>query len=149
MNSVNSETYTDISVIINMMPDEMKNKISNSFITFIENNKSSNYISSINPKIPIKDQNIRKETKEMLGIIYRDYLCSNEQRKKLIKEEQEEISKFEEELGEKYNPNDIFKNKQKEHNYEKEKVNVAMVEYKKETFIEKILKFFKSRFKKY
>lgn len=149
MNSVNSEVYADVSVIISMMPTEMKNKISNSFITFIENNKASNYISSINPKIPIKDQNIRKETKEMLGIIYRDYLCSDEERKKMIEKEQEEIAKFEEEFREKYNPNNIFKNKPKEQKYEKEKENVAMVEYKKETFFDRIKMLFTKIFKKY
>jgi len=110
MNSVNSEAYTDISIIISMMPSEMKNKISKNFITFIENNKANNYTSNINPKIPIKDQNIKKETKEILGIIYRDYLCSDEERKRLIKKEEEEITKFEEELKIKYNPNNIFKN---------------------------------------
>lgn len=149
MNSINSEVYVDISIIINMMPIEMKEKISKSFINFIEKNKSNNYVSNINPKIPIREQNIRKETKEMLGIIYRDYLCSNEEHDELIKQEEQEIKQYEEELRQKYNPNDLFKNKQKEYNYEKEKVNVAMAEYKKETFIEKILKFFKSRFKKY
>lgn len=149
MNSINSEVYVDISIIIKMMPIEMKEKISKSFINFIEKNKSNNYVSNINPKIPIREQNIRKETKEMLGIIYRDYLCCNEEHDELIKQEEQEIKQYEEELRQKYNPNDIFKNKQKEYNYEKEKVNVAMAEYKKETFIEKILKFFKSRFKKY
>lgn len=149
MNSINSEVYVDISIIIKMMPIEMKEKISKSFINFIEKNKSNNYVSNINPKIPIREQNIRKETKEMLGIIYRDYLCSNEEHDELIKQEEQEIKQYKEELRQKYNPNDIFKNKQKEYNYEKEKVNVAMEEYKKETFIEKILKFFQSRFKKY
>lgn len=149
MNSINSEVYVDISIIIKMMPIEMREKISKSFINFIEKNKSNNYVSNINPKIPIREQNIRKETKEMLGIIYRDYLCSNEERNKLLKQEEQEMKQYEEELRQKYDPNDIFKNKQKEYNYEKEKANVAMVEYKKETLIEKILKFFKSRFKKY
>lgn len=149
MNSINSEVYVDISIIIKMMPIEMREKISKSFINFIEKNKSNNYVSNINPKIPIREQNIRKETKEMLGIIYRDYLCSNEERNKLLEQEEQEIKQYEEELRQKYDPNDIFKNKQKEYNYEKEKANVAMVEYKKETLIEKILKFFKSRFKKY
>lgn len=135
MNSINSEVYVDISIIIKMMPIEMKEKISKSFINFIEKNKSNNYVSNINPKIPIREQNIRKETKEMLGIIYRDYLCSNEEHDELIKQEEQEIKQYKEELRQKYNPNDIFKNKQKEYNYEKEKVNVAMEEYKKETFI--------------
>ena len=52
MNNINSEIYVDISVIISMMPTEMKSKISNSFISFIENNKSNNYVSNINPNIP-------------------------------------------------------------------------------------------------
>ena len=39
MNNMNSEIYVDISVIISMMPTEMKSKISNNFINFIENNK--------------------------------------------------------------------------------------------------------------
>ena len=42
MNSINSEVYVDISIIINMMPIEMKEKISKSFINFIEKNKSNN-----------------------------------------------------------------------------------------------------------
>ena len=110
MNSINSEVYVDISVIIKMMPIEMREKISKSFINFIEKNKSNNYVSNINPNIPIKEQNIRKETKEMLGIIYRDYLCSDEEHDKLLKQEEQEIKQYEEELRQKYNPNDIFKN---------------------------------------
>ena len=111
MSNTNSEVYTDISIIINMMPAEMKNKISSNFISFIENNKSDKYVSNIDPKIPLKEQNIRKETKEILGIIYRDYLCSEEQRNILIKKEKEETIKFEEAMKEKYNIDDIFKKK--------------------------------------
>ena len=58
MNKINSEIYVDISVIISMMPKEMKSKISNSFINFIENNKSKNYVSNINPKVPLREHNI-------------------------------------------------------------------------------------------
>ena len=44
----------------------------------------------------------QKETKEMLGIIYRDYLCSNEERNKLLKQEEQEMKQYEEELRQKY-----------------------------------------------
>ena len=143
MSSINSEVYTDISIIISMMPIDMKNKISDNFINFIEDNKSNNYISNINPKIPIKKQNIRKETKEMMGIIYRDYLCSNEQRKKLIEKENQEIKKYEETIREKYNPDNLFKNKATK--VEKIENSVAMVEYKESIFI-KIKNWFKRIF---
>ena len=133
MNNINSEIYVDISVIISMMPTEMKSKISNSFINFIEKNKSNNYVSNISPNIPLKEQNIRKETKEMLGIIYRDYLCNEEERINLLQEEKRELTKLEAEKREIYNPDNIFKkNNLKENNKENDiKNEVAVVEYKK------------------
>lgn len=147
MNDINSEIYVDISVIISMMPTEMKSKISNSFINFIENNKSNNYVSNINPKIPLKQQNIRKETKEMLGIIYRDYLCNDEERINLLQEEKRELTKLETEKREIYNPDNIFKkNNLKENNEENSiKNEVSIVEYK-ESIIKRIITKIKNLF---
>lgn len=143
MNNINSEIYVDISIIIGMMPTEMKSKISNSFIDFIENNKSNTYASNINPKIPLREQYIRKETKEMLGIIYRDYLCSNEERIDLLQEENEELAKLEFEKRKLYNPDDIFKKKDLKENIIKKEV--AMLEYK-ESIIKKIITKIKNLF---
>lgn len=147
MNNINSEIYVDISVIISMMPTKMKSKISNSFINFIENNKSNNYVSNINPKIPLKQQNIRKETKEMLGIIYRDYLCNDEERINLLQEEKRELTKLEAEKREIYNPDNIFKkNNLKENNEENYiKNEVSIVEYK-ESIIKRIITKIKNLF---
>ena len=119
------------------MPMKMRNKISSSFINFIENNKSNNYVSNINPK----KQKIKKETKEMLGIIYRDYLCSYEERKKLIKEEQKEITQIEEKLRQKYNPDDIFKNKRKINEKDIESVNEKRMIIIEEKWYKKVWKF--------
>lgn len=140
MNKINSEIYVDISVIISMMPKEMKSKISNSFINFIENNKSKNYVSNINPKVPLREQYIRKETKEMLGIIYRDYLCNDEERINLIHQEKRELEEIETEKREKYNPDNIFKkNNINENDKGKStKTEVSIVEYK-ESIIKRII----------
>ena len=148
MNSINSEVYVDISVIIKMMPIEMREKISKSFINFIEKNKSNNYVSNINPKIPIREQNIRNETKEMLGIIYRDYLCSNEERDKLLKQDEQEIKQYEEELRQKYNPNDIFKNhKEIKTEITENQDAISIVPYKENIF-KRFLNILKKWFKK-
>lgn len=140
MNKINSEIYVDISVIISMMPKEMKSKISNSFINFIENNKSKNYVSNINPKVPLREQYIRKETKEMLGIIYRDYLCNDEERINLIHQEKRELEEIETEKREKYNLDNIFKkNNINENDKGKStKTEVSIVEYK-ESIIKRII----------
>ncbi len=143
MNNINSEIYVDISIIIGMMPTEMKSKISNGFIDFIESNKSNTYVSNINPKIPLREQNIRKETKEMLGIIYRDYLCSNEERIDLLQEENEELAKLEFEKRKLYNPDDIFKKKDLKENIIKQEV--GMIEYK-ESIIKRIITKIKNLF---
>ena len=136
MNSINSEVYVDISIIIKMMPIEMREKISKSFINFIERNKSNSYISNINPNIPIGKQNIRKETKEMLGIIYRDFLCSNEERNRLLKQEEYEIKQYEEELRQKYNLNYLFKghNELMQDEFQEINDNVSLVHYKENNF---------------
>ena len=142
MSNTNSEVYTDISIIINMMPAEMKNKISSNFISFIENNKSDKYVSNIDPKIPLKEQNIRKETKEILGIIYRDYLCDEKEREELIKKNNKKI----EEMNNTYDIKNVFEkrsNNIKEINNEKQLIVV-----KQEKWYYKIFKFFKNIFRK-
>ncbi len=147
MNNINSEIYVDISVIISMMPTEMKSKISNSFINFIEKKKSNNYVSNINPKIPLKEQKIRKETKELLGIIYRDYLCNDEEKINLLQEEKSALTKLENEKREIYNIDDIFKkNNLKENDKENDiKNETAIVEYR-QPIIKKIITKIKNLF---
>lgn len=148
MNKVNSEVYVDISIIIKMMPEEMRNKLSKKFIEFIENNKSTNYNSNINPEIPLKEQELRQETKEMLGIIYRDYLCSKEERARLIREEEIELEHIEEEKRKQYDPDNIFK-RDNRNLEEKEKPDLKeynVITYK-EPLIKRILNKLKSIFR--
>ena len=148
MNKVNSEVYVDISIIIKMMPEEMRNKLSKKFIEFIENNKSTNYNSNINPEIPLKEQELRQETKEMLGIIYRDYMCSKEERARLIREEKIELEHIEKEKRKKYDPNNIFKRNNRNLE-EKEKPDLKgcnVIKYR-EPFIKRMLNKLKSIFR--
>ena len=134
MNDVDARMCTDISIIISMMPSQMQDKISQKLKDFIENNKAENYSSNINPTVPLKDQSLEKETKAMLGIIYRDYLCSEEQRRKLIENEKIEIEEYERELREKYNPDNLFKNKTKEVEEEIATSETALTDYKEGFF---------------
>ena len=114
MSKINEEVCSDISIIIGMMPKEMKDKISNNFIDFIENNKSRQYVSNINPNVPINQQEIKKETKEMLGMIYRDYLCLDDERIRLQEEDRNEIKKNYNKLQEKYQRDNLFIKEKKE-----------------------------------
>ena len=94
---------------------------------------------------------LKEKTKSLIGMIYLNYLCNNEEKAKvkLILKNNEE--RYQKELREKYNPDNIFSGNQKEKTrYEKETITneTAMIECKESIFkniIGKILKFFNRR----
>ena len=86
------------------------------------------------------------ETKAILFNLYRDYLATPEQRKKIIKIQNEERQRKDKEKREKHNPNGIFENRQS--NFKNVPENKSIIEVKKENFIEKIIRKIKSKFNK-
>ena len=125
------QAFTDVSIIIQMMPKKMKNQINPRFIEFIEKNKDNNYISYINETIPLREQQLTENTKTLLALIYRDYLCSPSMRKDLLLKEQEEI---ENKKITKYKIE--FKKNKGDQDTENEKT--SLVVYKEENIIKKI-----------
>ena len=136
------QAFTDLSIIIQMMPKYMQEKINSEFINLIENNKDNSYISKIKTNIPIKYQELSETTEALLALIYRDYLCNDEERKELISAEKKEVQRLEEENKKRYEIN-FQKTIQQPSN---ENTTTALVEYKKETFITKIINKIKSFF---
>lgn len=136
------QTFADISVIIKMMPEEMRGKISKEFIKFLEQNKDTEYTSYIDSTKPIKQQKLHKDTQTMLALIYRDYLCDKEERAELVKKEKQELEKIQKENSAKYE----IKFKEQEAK-QVEEIITALAKYEKENiftkFWNKIKKIFK------
>lgn len=113
------ESFVEVNEIINMMPRELADKIPNKFKDMLEKEKDKEYKTSIHE--PIEECKLKDETIIILGLIYRDFLCAPEERKRLqekdAKELQETKDELERELREKYNPDDIFK--KRKHNEDK------------------------------
>lgn len=127
------QAFSDVSIIIKMMPKSMRLKINPSFIKFIEDNKDIEYVSNINKKILLKNQTLNERTKEILALIYRDYLCSNSTRVKLLEQEIKEIEEQERINRKKYEIH--FKNSEiKQDTIRKD---TTLVIYKKESIIKK------------
>ena len=75
------EAVVDVIYIINNMVEEEKNKIPKSLVDlFLNITKSSNYISNINIEIPLYEQELKPKTKALLGLLYRQFLCSDSER---------------------------------------------------------------------
>ncbi|MDR0978770.1 MAG: hypothetical protein LBL91_02365, partial [Lachnospiraceae bacterium] len=90
------------------------------------------------------DSNMLVETKAILFNIFRDYLCTEEQKKKIIEMQKEERIENEIKKGQKFS-NDVFARKDKivENN-----VNTELVEIKKESISIKIWNFIKQILRK-
>ena len=157
MLSVNTrQAYTEIDNFIELLDEYNRNKVPKKLREYKKKEKDNTYTKTINPNIPIKEQNLKEETLALIAMLNLQYWCEDEEEKRRLKKiySDNEI-KHQQKLREMYNPEDVFKTKQKQEQIENEisseeiQENVAMVEYKKETFIEKIKKFFAKIFKKY
>lgn len=142
MNEKYTKAFKEIHAILKKSSKEELNKIPKSFIQFIEKNMDVNYT----PKIEFNEnfeKSVLEETLLILALIYRDYLISDEERKKLIEREQKQL----EILREKYNPDNLFKNNKKEFNFSSVSVEQQLIEIKQEkwykSFLKKILDLFR------
>lgn len=105
------EAFLEVYEILNLMPIALSNKIPQKFKDIINREKSQKFITNISE--PIDKCSLKEETIIILALIYRDFLCSEEERKELKARDAEALRVFEAELREKYNPDDIFKKKDK------------------------------------
>lgn len=148
MKEIYKEAFSEVDVIFDLMPENLLNKIPNKFKELIKENKSDTYVPNIHE--PIEECILKDETLIILALIYRDFLCDAEEKQKLIIRDAEKIKEFEAELREKYNPDNIFKNRQKvyEDSTTEENQNTALVEYKEQNFLQKLFEKIKNIFKR-
>ena len=149
MQYVLAETYD----IINHSSDEIKNKISPKFMEILSSAKDNSYTPNIDYEKSLQEQ-IQHETKIILGLIYRDYLCDTEIRQELIRNENELLSRIEKERNEKYSVDNLFKNRPymtnvQQTNQIQDNEQNKLIEHKEEKWYKKIASFFKRLLCKY
>ena len=141
-------SLTELNSILNYMNVELKKKVPQKFIDFINKNMDKNYIPNIDKNIPINQQKLKKDTKVLLSLIYRNYWCDFEKKKELIKEDLISKNEYEKNLQEKYSPNTIFKNKQAQNEETLAETHTKLIKYKEPKWYKKIftkiLKLFKN-----
>ena len=147
-----SEAAVEVLDILNHTNKEDVAKIPQSFIKFLTNISSKSYKVKFNHEHPINGLNLKKQTRELLGFIYITWWCDKEEREKYKKLIHESNIKNEE-IKEKYNVNDIFKNKKEKQEHKiiqnENVMKTSIAEYKKENIfkrvLNKILSFFDSK----
>lgn len=139
-----------LDILDNTKKEDVK-KIPSSFIKFLVDNASQDYVVNLDHSKPISELNIKEKTKEILGVIYINWWCDKKDQEQYKEKIKEQEMRKQEEIREKYDPNKIFENKKvQEHNKleetTKEKETFTIIEYKDNIFkriINKILKLFK------
>ena len=151
--SINTrQAYSEVDEFLGLVTEEEKNQIPKKLRDFFREEKDIDYHKNIDPNIPIKEQNLKEETLAIIALLMIQYWYKDESKKqKLLKVLDENERKYQEELREKYNPDNIFKNKNDNNTFdeavpENEEISVEMqiVEYKEPIFkriVNKILEF--------
>ena len=148
-----AEASAEINEILKYMPKEEVEKIPSKLREFFREISSKDYVTNINPNIPLDKQQIKEKTKDIIALIYRNYWCSEEERKELDQKLIENDKKFEEELREKYNPDNIFKNnvtttKKEESEVKEAKIEQSLVPQETGKWYQRFLDMVKRWFKK-
>ena len=137
--------YTEVIEILKHVPDEDVKKIPKEKLEFYKNNMDNDYNYKSDMTKDFKEQEISDITKAILANLYRDYWATPHQKEIIEAKEKNDLEKLEEEKREKYNPDNIFKNKEEKRDTD---ITNLPVEIKKETFFKKLISFLKRMFNK-
>lgn len=102
MNIVYQNALAEVSTILPLLPKDLLEKIPKSLLNFIEQKKSKSYMLDVNLEKTLSEQNLLKETRIILSLLYRSYLCDPEQSRKFKIEDEIELNK-------KYSYENLFK----------------------------------------
>ena len=95
-------SFSEVFDILNNMEKELYNKIPKKFIKFIDDNRNREYIPNIDYSKSIAEQNILHDTEIILSIIYRKYLCDENQKIQLQHLDNVELEDYQKMLEKKY-----------------------------------------------
>ena len=136
------KALSEVDLILEYSDADIKNRISTKFIKFIEKYKDNTYKIKFDKSKNLNEQNLMPETREILALIYRDYLCdSQEERKRLIEYNEEKLK----EINSQYDVEKIFKERTKKDEISKDQ---SLIVVKKEKWYNKIFSLLKKIFKR-
>ena len=134
-----ANAYSEILEILKYLTPEDYEKIPKEKIEVFQTYANKDYNFNYDPDKTLQEQNVSKTARTIIGILFRDYWSTEEQRDKIVKFQQQERIRIEKEKQEKYKSDDIFKN----NNTVPQTEEVALVEVKEEKWYDKVFKFFR------
>lgn len=121
MNASTQEIYSEVYSLLNLLGNNYIEKLPKSLFKMIEEEKSSTYNPQYRENLSLNEQNIKRESLSMIALFHLNYWCnSNEEREQLKQLFKNNEEKYQAEIREKYNPDNLFKNHRQENINEKQ-----------------------------
>jgi len=128
------EAIVEILDILDNSDEEIYEKIPSELIEFWKKNKSDTYKPKLDHSKPLNQMELKEKTKAIIGMIYLNYLCDTKEKEEIRKIIMDNEKEYQSKLREKYNPENIFR--EKDFN-KSEDENKKLIKYE-ETIIGKI-----------
>ena len=103
--------YVEVLETIKHMDSDLVKKIPQKLIQFFEEHKDKNYQFKFDENIDIDNQKISIEAGSILAMLMLNYIANEQEKNEINNILAENEKKYEEELREKYNPDNLFKKK--------------------------------------
>ena len=132
------KAYKEVLEIIKYLPKEEYERIPKEKIEFFEQNCDIDYNFVFDISKTLEEQEFLRETNAIIVTLFRDYFASDTQKEKLERILISNEQKYQEELRQTYNPNDIFKKQEKVYQEQNKNENLQMVEVKEENILQKV-----------
>lgn len=142
-----AKAYKEIVEILKYVPEESVNKIPKEMRDIFEVEQLKTYDFKIDTEKSFEEQELLEETKAILANIFRDYWATDYQKQRIIEKEMQDREEWERQKREKYNLDNIFKNRQQninvQENLNKNYNSNLPVEVKKQNIFQRLLSFIK------
>lgn len=148
MNVSTQEMYSEVYSILNLLGNSYISKLPQSLFKMIEDEKLDTYNPQYTEDKSLNEQNVKRESLSMIALFHLNYWCNSDEEKQQLKQLfKTNEEKHQAEIREKYNPDNLFKNRNPQPIVDSQPVvnEVAMVEYK-ESFFKKFINKIKSIF---
>lgn len=113
-----ANAYSEVLEILRCIPKEDYDKIPKEKISLFETNSNKEYDFTYDMNKTLDEQNVSKKAKTIIAILFRDYWATDTQKEKIKAKEKYDKQIKEQEIGKKYNNENIYNN-----NVKKERVD--------------------------
>lgn len=147
MDEVKVQTLSEVYCLLSYFPKIYVEKIPQKLLDLIKGFSNTKYFIEVDTTKPLEEQNISEETKNMLIVFKYNYWSSEDEKQRIIEKLSENENNYQVKLREKYNPDDIFKNRNRiipEETQKSEETRMTIVQ--EEKWYQKIFSLIKNIF---